>query len=136
VDKITEQLYQAALKAYQNAYTPYSKFNVGAAVLLKDGKIIAGSNVENASYGLSNCAERTTLFYTYSQGYRQEDISKFLVLANTKKPVSPCGACRQVMAELLNEDVEIILTNLNQDIMKVRITDLLPYHFSGDNLRE
>jgi len=121
VDKITEQLYQAALKAYQNAYTPYSKFNVGAAVLLKDGKIIAGSNVENASYGLSNCAERTTLFYTYSQGYRQEDISKFLVLANTKKPVSPCGACRQVMAELLNEDVEIILTNLNQDIMKVRI---------------
>jgi cytidine deaminase len=59
-----------------------------------------------------------------------------LVLANTKKPVSPCGACRQVMAELLNEDVEIILTNLNQDIMKVRITDLLPYHFSGDNLRE
>jgi len=70
VDKITEQLYQAALKAYQNAYTPYSKFNVGAAVLLKDGKIIAGSNVENASYGLSNCAERTTLFYTYSQGYR------------------------------------------------------------------
>ncbi|HNZ77671.1 MAG TPA: cytidine deaminase [Bacilli bacterium] len=136
MDKITEQLYQAALKAYQNAYTPYSKFNVGAAVLLKDGKIIAGSNVENASYGLSNCAERTTLFYTYSQGYRQEDISKFLVLANTKKPVSPCGACRQVMAELLNEDVEIILTNLNQDIMKVRITDLLPYHFSGDNLRE
>ena len=135
MDKITEQLYQAALKAYQNAYTPYSKFNVGAAVLLKDGKIIAGSNVENASYGLSNCAERTTLFYTYSQGYRQEDISKFLVLANTKKPVSPCGACRQVMAELLNEDVEIILTNLNQDIMKVRITDLLPYHFSGDNLR-
>ena len=85
---------------------------------------------------MSNCAERTTLFYTYSQGYRQEDISKFLVLANTKKPVSPCGACRQVMAELLNEDVEIILTNLNQDIMKVRITDLLPYHFSGDNLRE
>ena len=136
MDKITEQLYQAALKAYQNAYTPYSKFNVGAAVLLKDGKIIAGSNVENASYGLSNCAERTTLFYTYSQEYRQEDISKFLVLANTKKPVSPCGACRQVMAELLNEDVEIILTNLNQDIMKVRITDLLPYHFSGDNLRE
>ena len=136
MDKITEQLYQAALKAYQNAYTPYSKFNAGAAVLLKDGKIIAGSNVENASYGLSNCAERTTLFYTYSQGYRQEDISKFLVLANTKKPVSPCGACRQVMAELLNEDVEIILTNLNQDIMKVRITDLLPYHFSGDNLRE
>ena len=136
MDKITEQLYQAALKAYQNAYTPYSKFNVGAAVFIKDGKIIAGSNVENASYGLSNCAERTTLFYTYSQGYRQEDISKFLVLANTKKPVSPCGACRQVMAELLNEDVEIILTNLNQDIMKVRITDLLPYHFSGDNLRE
>ena len=136
MDKITVQLYQAALKAYQNAYTPYSKFNVGAAVLLKDGKIIAGSNVENASYGLSNCAERTTLFYTYSQGYRQEDISKVLVLANTKKPVSPCVACRQVMAELLNEDVEIILTNLNQDIMKVRITDLLPYHFSGDNLRE
>lgn len=136
MDKIIEQMYQEAYRAYQNAYTPYSKFNVGAAVLLKDGNIIAGSNIENASYGLTNCAERTTLFYTYSQGYRRDDIVKFLVLANTKKPVSPCGACRQVMAELLPADVEIILTNLNKDIMKVSVTDLLPYHFSGDNLHE
>ncbi len=134
MDKVIEQLYQAALDAYQNAYAPYSKFNVGAAVLLKDGTIIAGSNIENASYGLTNCAERTTLFYAYSRGYRQKDISKFLVLANTKEPVSPCGACRQVMTELLNEDVEIILTNLNKDIMKVSVSDLLPYHFSGDHL--
>ncbi|MDD3348704.1 MAG: cytidine deaminase [Bacilli bacterium] len=136
MDKIIEQMYQEAYRAYQNAYTPYSKFNVGAAVLLKDGNIIAGSNIENASYGLTNCAERTTLFYTYSQGYRRDDIVKFLVLANTKKPVSPCGACRQVMAELLPADVEIILTNLNKDIMKVSVADLLPYHFSGDNLHE
>ncbi len=136
MEKIIEQMYQEAMKAYQNAYAPYSKFQVGAAVLLKDGKIITGSNIENASYGLTNCAERTALFYTYSQGYRQEDIVKFLVVAHTKEPVSPCGACRQVMVELLNKDVEIILTNLNKDMMKVKIADLLPYYFSEDHLHE
>ncbi|HKM30130.1 MAG TPA: cytidine deaminase [Bacilli bacterium] len=136
MDKITEKMYQEAYKAYQNAYTPYSKFNVGAAVLLKDGKIIAGSNIENASFGLTNCAERTTLFYTYSQGYRREDMVKFLVLANTNEPISPCGACRQVMVELLNKDTEVILTNLKKDVLTMTVADLLPYSFSGDNLNE
>ena len=125
-----------AIKAYKNAYTPYSKFNVGAAVLLKDGTIIKGCNIENASYGLSNCAERTTLFTTYAMGYKKDDIEKFLIVANTKRPVSPCGACRQVMAELMNLDTEVFLTNLNRDVKMMKVSELIPYSFSGEDLNE
>ncbi|XSZ46913.1 cytidine deaminase [Francisella noatunensis] len=74
---INNKLIDAAIQAAENAYTPYSKFNVGAALLMKDGSILKGANVENASYGLCNCAERTVLFYAYAQGYRKK-ISKNL----------------------------------------------------------
>ena len=92
------KLLEAAVKAMENAYTPYSHFNVGAALLLKNGEIITGCNVENASYGLCNCGERTALFKTYSLGYRKEDIVALSVAGATDGPISPCGACRQFMA--------------------------------------
>lgn len=131
-----EELYICALSAYENAYAPYSKFKVGAAVLLKNGKIISGSNIENASYGLTNCAERSALFTTYSLGYKKEDISKLLVIANTKMPISPCGACRQVISELMGKEQEVILTNLNKDCLIYKVNDLLPYCFNEGDLNE
>ena len=107
-----EKLYQKAIEAYLNSYSPYSHFGVGAALLMKDGMIISGTNIENASYGLSNCAERTALFSAYTLGYKKEDIVKMLIVANTPGPVSPCGACRQVISELVGPEVPIVLSNL------------------------
>lgn len=128
------KLYNSALEAYKKSYSPYSKFGVGASILLKNGEIINGCNVENASYGLSNCAERTTLFTAYSKGYRKEDIEKMLVIANAPRPVSPCGACRQVMSELLGPDIEVTLTNLNKEEKVMTVKELLPYSFSEEDL--
>lgn len=124
-----ERLLAEAKKARLNAYTPYSNFKVGAAILLDDGKIISGCNVENASYGLTNCAERTTLFKMISEGYRRENTVSFLIIGDTKEPISPCGACRQVMSELLKPNCKIYLANLNDDIKELSLEELLPYGF-------
>ena len=137
--KVTDELlalYEKALEGYNNAYAPYSKFHVGASLLLKNKKIIIGSNVENASYGLCNCAERSVLFAAYSLGYRKNDIEKILIIGNTKNPISPCGACRQVISELMNEECDVVLTNLDKDMKVLKVKDLLPYKFSEDNLNE
>lgn len=123
------RLLEEAKKARLNAYTPYSNFKVGAALLLDDGKIISGCNVENASYGLTNCAERTTLFKMISEGYRKENTVSFLIIGDTKDPISPCGACRQVMSELLSPNCKIYLANLNDEIREVSLEELLPYGF-------
>lgn len=128
------KLLEAAVKAMENAYTPYSHFNVGAALLLKNGEIITGCNVENASYGLCNCGERTALFKAYSQGYRKDDIVAFSVAGATEGPISPCGACRQVMAELMNPDTPVYLTNTKYDVKEITVGELLPYSFSGSDL--
>jgi cytidine deaminase len=129
-----DKLYDAALEAFNHAYAPYSHFHVGASVLLKDGKIISGANIENASYGLSNCAERSTLFACYSQGYRKDDIMKLLIIGDVEKPISPCGACRQVISELMNPECEVILTNLKKDMKVLKVKDLLPYAFTSEVL--
>ncbi|MDD2258927.1 MAG: cytidine deaminase [Bacilli bacterium] len=129
-----EKLYEEARKAFMNSYSPYSKFKVGAAIELKNGEIISGTNVENSSYGLSICAERSALFTAYSLGYRKNDIKKMLVIGDTIKPISPCGACRQVMSELLELDTEVILTNLNNERLIYKVNELLPYHFNEGDL--
>ena len=129
-------LYEKVLEAYNNAYAPYSKFQVGAALELASGEIITGANVENASYGLCNCAERSALFAAYSKGVRKGDIVKMMIIANTKTPVSPCGACRQVISELVGENVDVILTNLNKDMKVLKVKELLPYAFSEGDLNE
>ena len=131
-----EKLYEAALAAFHHAYAPYSKFQVGAALLMADGKIISGSNIENASYGLSNCAERSALFAAYSQGYRQNDIEKMMIIGPTPAPVSPCGACRQVISELVNPDVEVVLTNLDHKEKVMKVSELLPYGFAKGDLND
>lgn len=129
-----EKLYKSAVAAYHNAYIPYSKFGVGASIELKDGKIISGANIENASFGLTNCAERSAIFTVYSQGYRKNDIKRILITGNTKGPISPCGACRQVLSELMEPDAEVILTNLKNDKLELKVKDLLPYAFTEGDL--
>lgn len=134
MEDIKMKLIEKATKARLNAYTPYSKFNVGAALLLKNGDIITGCNVENASYGLCNCAERTALFSAYAKGIRKDDIIAMSIVADTLGPCSPCGACRQVMAELLLPDTPIHMANLKGDSLTMTVKELLPYSFSGDDL--
>lgn len=129
----SDKMLEEAKKARLNAYVPYSRFPVGAAIVLKDGTIIHGANIENASFGLSNCAERSALFSLYSQGYQKEDIVSMTVIADHNKPVSPCGACRQVMFELLPENCEVTLANLQGQTKIMTKDELLPYGFKFED---
>lgn len=132
-----EEKFALAKKAYDNAYTPYSKFNVGAVLLLKDGTTIIGSNIENASYGLTNCAERSALFAAYSKGLRKDDILEIVILANpTTGIISPCGACRQVISELMNQDATVTMFNLNKETRTCLVKDLIPFAFTSGDLHE
>jgi cytidine deaminase len=121
-----------ALRARDKAYVPYSKFKVGAAIELKDGKIIHGANIENASFGLTCCAERNALFSLISQGYNKEDIVSITIVANDHGPVSPCGACRQVMHELMPRHTKVYLANTKGEIKETSTDELLPYAFVLD----
>jgi len=127
-----KMLIQEANKAREFAYVPYSKFKVGAALLSKDGQVYHGCNIENASYGMTNCAERTALFKAYSEGVTQFD--SLVVTADTVGPVSPCGACRQVISELCDAEMEVVLTNLKGDIQRIQVKELLPGAFSPKDL--
>ena len=121
-----QELFEAAKKARKNSYSPYSHFAVGAAVRAADGRIFTGCNIENASYGLTVCAERNAIFAAVKEGVRE--FSALCVTADTEGPCSPCGACRQVMAEF--HIPVIYLTNLNGDWQKTTVEELLPYSFS------
>ncbi len=126
-----KELYEHALKASENSYSPYSKFPVGAAVLLPDGKIITGANIENRSYGLSNCAERSAIFTAASAGYR-----KLLAIAiatpASDYPVGPCGACRQVISEFAEKDVPVVFGNTWENRVETTVEGVYPY----DSLHE
>lgn len=128
----SQKLMQEAIQARTNAYTPYSNFQVGAAVLTKGGRVFHGCNIENASYGLTNCAERTALFKAVSEG--EKEIEAIAIVADTEGPVSPCGACRQVIAEFSNKDTKIFLTNLNGDVQETTISELLPGFFKSEDM--
>ena len=121
-----QELLNAALSARERAYAPYSKFLVGASVLAKSGKIYTGCNIENASYGLTVCAERNALFSAVGAGERE--FTALCVVGDTEAPISPCGACRQVMAEF--KVTCIILANLKGDVKEYTLEELLPYGFS------
>lgn len=127
-----ENMIEEALKARDMAYVPYSKFKVGAALLTRDGKVYRGCNIENAAYSMCNCAERTALFKAFSEGER--DFETLVVVADTDRPVSPCGACRQVISELCPSDMKVILTNLNKDIQETTVAELLPGAFDSNDL--
>lgn len=125
-----EELLLAALEVRQNAYAPYSKFAVGAAVRTLDGEIFTGCNVENASYGLTMCAERNAIFAAVCQGYTE--FKELCVTADTEEPVAPCGACRQVIAEF---KIPVVwLTNCSGKLKKTTWEKLLPDSFSRKDL--
>lgn len=132
--EIINKMIDEALKAREYSYSPYSNFKVGAAILLKNGMVFHGCNIENASYGLSNCAERTALFKMVSEGYNKNDVLCFAIIGQSDRPISPCGACRQVMCELLNLDTPVILANLKRDYLEYTVKDLLPYQFNEGDL--
>ena len=124
-----EQLIQAAHQARERAYAPYSRFLVGAALKTKDGRIFHGCNVENASYGLCNCAERTAFFSAVAAGYRPGQFEVLAVVADTDRAVAPCGACRQVMIELGSPALTVVLSNLKGDVEVTSAAALLPAAF-------
>lgn len=127
-----EELVKAAISAREQAYVPYSGFKVGAAVQGLSGLIYSGCNIENASYGLSNCAERTAIFKAVSEG--EQELIAIAVVADTPGPVSPCGACRQVMAEFGIR--KILLANLNGKQRTVTMEELLPFSFAKGDIRK
>jgi cytidine deaminase len=128
----TEKLIEESKKAREKAYVPYSNFQVGAALLTTDGKVYHGCNIENAAYSMCNCAERTALFKAYSEGDR--DFKMLAVVADTDRPCSPCGACRQVISELCPSDMKVILTNLKGDTLEITVAELLPGAFTPEDL--
>ncbi|MBQ4348908.1 MAG: cytidine deaminase [Clostridia bacterium] len=126
------ELINAAKEAAENAYAPYSHFTVGAALLCKDGKVYTGCNIENASYSPTNCAERTAFFKAVSEGER--DFSAIAVVGgkncNFTDYCSPCGVCRQVMAEFCSESFRVILGKEGKDFRVITLRNLLPDSFS------
>jgi cytidine deaminase len=124
-----DDLLALARSARAMAYAPYSRFLVGAVVQTRDGRQFSGCNVENASYGLCLCAERTALFSAVAAGCRPGDFAALAVIADTPDPVSPCGACRQVMAELCDADMPVLLANLGGVTQQTSVAALLPGSF-------
>lgn len=129
-----EELVLKAIEARDLAYVPYSKFAVGAVLLTTSGEIYQGCNIENASFGLCMCAERNAIYNAYCHGISQDDIEALAIVADTDGPVSPCGACRQVISELFPKDAPIYLANLNGDIKETNAEELLPYAFESSDL--
>ena len=123
------KLIDMAISATNNSYVPYSNFKVGAAILLKNGEYILGSNIENKSYSMTVCAERCALFNLISHGYNKNDVIAMAVVGDTKSPITPCGACREVMDELLLPDTKIILSNMKRDYLITSVKELLPLSF-------
>ena len=126
-----DPLVEAALKARENAHAPFSHFKVGAALEDANGRIHTGCNVENASYGLTLCAERVAVFKAVSEGARQ--FRRAAVVADTDNLTPPCGACRQILWEFLG-DVELVMANLHGKAETVRLKDLLPRPFDASFL--
>lgn len=127
-----QQLTKLAKEAMSRAYVPYSKFKVGAVLITEEDEAIIGCNIENASYGLTNCAERTAIFKAVSE--KKTKFKKLVVIGDTEDPISPCGACRQVISEFCAADMPVILTNLKGDILETTVAELLPWSFGPKDL--
>jgi cytidine deaminase len=129
-----QKLIDEARAARLLAYAPYSNFKVGAALECKDGRVFRGCNVENAAYGLCNCAERTALFAAIAGGYQPGDFAALAVIGDTDGPIAPCGACRQVILELGGNALPVVLANLKGDVAETTAAAQLPNAFGGRDL--
>lgn len=126
-----KELVEIAKKAMEKAYVPYSNFRVGAALLTDDGKIFTGCNIENASFGATNCAERTAIFKAVSEGYT--NFKKIAIISDSSNITYPCGICRQVILEF-GRDMQIICANKNGEYKEFNLKDLLPYAFTNEDI--
>ncbi|MDF2502839.1 MULTISPECIES: cytidine deaminase [Clostridium] len=122
-----------ALEYRERAYAPYSKFKVGASVIMDDGKIYSGCNIENASYGATNCAERTAIFKGISEGGKS--IKAIAIVGNNSMYTYPCGICRQVIEEFSDENTDIILAKNENDYIIKNLEEILPGAFSKKDLK-
>ena len=121
-----KELIEKAKKARLKAYAPYSGFKVGAALLTRSGKVHTGANVENSTFGLTVCAERVAVFMAVARG--DKDFAKIVVVADKEPPITPCGACRQVLSEFA-KDLKIVCTNLQGKIERYSLKELMPEAF-------
>jgi cytidine deaminase len=126
-----KQLAKRAQTARKHSHSPYSRFRVGAAILSKSGKIYTGCNIENSSFGLTICAERTAIFKAISEGERH--FTAIAVATDEHRFISPCGACRQVIMDLAG-NIDCILTDVQGAIKVLKMRDLLPYPFTSEDL--
>lgn len=124
----TTELIDLAIETSKKAYVPYSHFPIGAVLVAKNGQIFTGVNIENASFGLTNCGERTAIFKAVSEGVT--DFEELIVYGETEQPVSPCGACRQVMAEFFSKDLKVTLVAKDKSTVVMTVGELLPYSFT------
>lgn len=124
----------AARAVRQRAYAPYSGFKVGAALETAGGDMLIGCNVENATYGLTICAERSAIFRAIADGHAPRTFSRIVIVADTAEPTPPCGSCRQLLWEFCG-DIEVILANLERVTATYRMPELLPAPFDGRFLR-
>lgn len=131
-----EELIKKAEEARKLSYSPYSHFAVGAVLLTKDGKLFLGANIENSSYPLCMCAERNAIYNAMMDGYKKDDFEALALIADTDEPCSPCGACRQVISELLPENAPIYMANLKGDVKETNAKELLPFAFSEKDLKK
>lgn len=125
--KSTEELIGLAQQAREEAYAPYSGFKVGAALESKDGQVYLGCNIEIVGYAATCCAERTAVFKAVSEGARS--FSRIAIIGDTPEPITPCGVCRQTLSEFLDEDTEIVMTNLQGDVLIMSMKEILPVAF-------
>ena len=125
-------LIEKAIEAKENAYVPYSNFRVGAALLAKSGKIYTGCNIENVSYGATNCAERTAVFKAVSEG--EKEFQAIAINGDNGDYLPPCGICRQVLSEFADDSLKVILANNTEDYKVIALGELLPGAFSSKNL--
>ena len=128
------ELIKEALKYRENAYVPYSRFKVGAAVIMDDNKVYGGCNVENASFGATNCAERTAIFKAVSEGNKK--LKAIAVVGDTSTYTAPCGICRQVIAEFGDENTDIIIIKNENDYKIKKLEDILPGAFTKEDINK
>lgn len=123
---------EAAVKARELAYAPYSKFRVGAALLCSDGAIVTGCNIENASYSATNCAERTAFFKAVSEGHHE--FIAIAIISDSQDYITPCGVCRQVMVEFCKPDFQVLMCDADGKYRKKSLAELMPEMFNRNML--
>lgn len=128
------KLIEEAINAREFAYVPYSNFKVGAAVLMEDGSIYSGCNIENASFGATNCAERTAIFKAISEG--KKEIKALAEIGDIETYTMPCGICRQVISEFISEDIDVILIKNKNDFVIKKFSEIFPLSFSKKDLNK